>query len=409
MLRPCSSTLSAVALLLLGIVALVFADQWSPIPIDSVLETRYDQGATRVGGSLLLFGGLVGLKPPYYEVANDTWAYRLLPHASPKWQPLAAQPLSAPPGRHGHTLAYGDVCGGGVPSVYLFGGNLGSTPTDTSRLSNELFRFQADAGRWVPVPVASRVSPAPRFGHSATMLTLADNTTVMAVFAGRAATDMLDDLWYLRCACGSGSSGDLCAYRWQFVGFGHPHNTWCWSRFYHGAAAIGAGDAMVVYGGAYAPNATSSPASMQVLGDVWLFNTTAKLWTYLNITSSANAGMRYGHALAAVDHQSVAVFGGINEAGAYLNDLWLLWPPPSSLPSPPSSSSSATTPSGWSWQQVFARGQKPARRMRASFEFLGGSWHTKNATLLLFGGRDGPFTYNGTTSHSPTISLSLTD
>lgn len=84
-------------------------------------------------------------------------------------------------------------------AVYLFGGNAGSTPTDSSQLLNDLYRFSALERAWHPITVTSHLRPSARFGHSATMVRMADGQQAMAVFAGRGRNQMLDDLWLLRC------------------------------------------------------------------------------------------------------------------------------------------------------------------------------------------------------------------
>lgn len=104
------------------------------------------------------------------------------------------------------------------------------------------------------------------------------------------------------------------------------------------------------------------PDQGKALGDLWVLDIGTATWTRLSATGASNAPAARGYPAAAFDRASgtFVVFGGTDDAGNTLGDLW------------------AFDPSGSGWKQLTVAGAPAAR---SSAQLFDGS-----RPLLLFGG-----------------------
>jgi hypothetical protein len=282
----------------------------------------YDAGNVR----MVVFGGFGGAN------LNDTWVLSLI--GSGAWAPLAT--VGGPPSaRVSHTAIFD---GGG--RMYVFGGDDGAP-------KNDVWRLTLPSATWSLV-TTSGGPPAARYAHAA----IYDAANARMVIHGGNSSH-LSDVWAL----------SLTTFAWSPITmFPSPHAGSPLGRFYHAAVYDAVNQRMLMYGGSEA----------SILGDTWSLPLTGPAtWKALSPT------IRYAsHAAFDPSRNRFMVYGGINQSGLVLEDLW------------------AYDFHGF-WTQIVPAGPNPPPRFLASWIY-----DRTNDRFVLFGGF-GAAIYNDVWSFSP--------
>ena len=255
-------------------------------PLARSATAVYD-GADR---ALLLFGG------QSVSALGDVWSYPLAGRGAGRWTSLDGGQPQARAGQAGAWDARDGV-------LFVFGGYTGA------RL-NDLWAYKPArgvTGRWTLIPL---VGPAART-EASLVWDSADNTLLL--FGGADAGGSLNDVWAYR-PVGDGTAPG----RWIALSAtgGAPSG-----RHLHSAVWDGANRQMLVFAGETGPT---------ILRDLWSFHVDSLSkgrghWSQL--MTAATPAARF--AQAAVWDPSGArmlVFGGVNGAGGFLDDLWAYSP-----------------------------------------------------------------------------------
>jgi len=280
--------------------------------------------------ALLLYGG------QNISILGDLWSYPVAGRAAGGWALLNG---GQPQARTGQTGAW-DVHDG---VMFIFGGY------SDARL-NDLWAYKSAhgaVGRWTMIPVAG---PAPRT-EASLVWDSADNALLL--FGGAVAGGDLNDVWAYRPAGDGTATG-----RWinlSVVG-SLPSG-----RHLHSAVWDTAHRQMLVFGGT---------AGTAVLHDLWAFHVdnlagSRGHWSLLAAEATPSARL----AQAAVWDPSrgdMLVFGGVNTAGAFLDDLWSYHP-------------DGNGGTGV-WTALGAAGTPDARATTAAM------WDTFDNAMVIFGG-----------------------
>ncbi len=206
--------------------------------------------------------------------------------------------------------------------LYLFGGIGGTTGT---RLLNDFWRYDVDAGRWEELSAGSgsdAISPRELYDVSA------DGRGGLYLFGGVGPWGVLNDFW--RYDAGDATWRDLTAATGAATVPG---------RHYYGQACDADGDFYVL--GGYAPAIEGAI----VLGDFWRYDADARSWSQIAYPGQGGVLPRIPYVLAyqgATD--SLLTFGGADPTGRALNDAWVLelgHPPPTATPRPSTPSPTA--------------------------------------------------------------------
>lgn len=193
--------------------------------------------------------------------------------------------------RTGHGSA---VMGGGTRMMMFGGASRWGRLNDTSL-------FDIEKRHWIPVSLSTPVVPSPR--ARMTLSTIDDGTQAL-LFGGREGFRFLGDRYrndlYLF---------DGCRWEWLTV---TPRGSQCPQvRCSHIAAVINHRQ-LLVFGGLEDP--------VRHYGDTWLFDMNSGKWVLLPYPDLNPPQARQAHSCALLDSQ-LYVYGGENEAGAYLNDV----------------------------------------------------------------------------------------
>ncbi len=280
--------------------------------------------------ALLLYGG------QNISILGDLWSYPVAGRAAGRWTLLnGGQPQT----RTGQAGAW-DVHDG---VMFIFGGYSGA------RL-NDLWAYKpahGAVGRWTMIPVAG---PAPRT-EASLVWDSADNALLL--FGGAVAGGDLNDVWAYRPAGDGTAMG-----RWTNLSVvGQPPP----SRRLHSAVWDTAHRQMLVFGGT---------AGTAVLRDLWAFhvdNLAGGRGHWSSLAADAAPSARFAQA-AVWDpaRGDMLVFGGVNTAGAFLDDLWAYH--------------SGGDGGAGAWTALGAAGTPDARATTAAI------WDTPDNAMVIFGG-----------------------
>jgi len=315
-------------------------------------------------GNLWLFGGY-GYDSTQVGALNDLWKF--VPSTG-QWTWVSGPSNSAaiPSAVYGTlgTAAAANLPGprSGASSwidssgdLWLFGGigDVSNASPFTVGDLNDLWKFSPTTGEWTWVNGSNTVNGAGSYG---TLGTAAAANLPPARSAAGYWVDSSGDFWLFG---GNGSSGDLNDV-WEYV---PRSNQWTWVSGSSTANAVG------VYGSPGNPTTATVPggrspaafwvdstgnfwmfggngitasATLNLLNDLWQFNPTSKLWTWISGSDSGGAagvygtlgtgaagdvpGARAGSASWIDSTGNLWLFGGQGvasaAAGAELNDLW---------------------------------------------------------------------------------------
>ncbi len=280
--------------------------------------------------ALLLYGG------QNVSILGDLWSYPVAGRGAGRWALLNGGQPQSRTGQAGAWDAHDGV-------MFVFGGYSGA------RL-NDLWAYKpahGAVGRWTMIPVAG---PAPRTEASLAWDS-ADNALLL--FGGAVAGGDLNDVWAYRPAGDGTATG-----RWTNLSAVGPLPP---GRHLHSAVWDTARRQMLVFGGT---------AGTAVLRDLWAFHVDSLAggrghWQLLAAEAAPSARL----AQAAVWDPSrgdMLVFGGVNTAGAFLDDLW------------------SYHPDGKGgigvWTALGAPGTPDARATTAAM------WDTPDNAMVIFGG-----------------------
>lgn len=360
---------------------------------------------------------------------NDLWKYN---PATNQWAFMSGNTTACTqsgstctlswPGVYGvqGTAAAGNIPGGRSESTtwidangnfWLFGGT-GWSATLGGAL-NDLWKFSPATGQWTWESGANTVNQSGVYG---TMDTASAANTPGSRYGGAGWTDQSGNLWLFGgngygSAAGSGELNDL----WEFS---PSTQQWTWVG---GAETV---DAAGNYGTMGTPAATNFPgsrssaaswvdsnrnfwlyggfaASAGGFGDLWEFNPSTKLWTWIGGSSSTGAGSVYG----TEGTPSTANTPGFREAPVTWTDssgnLWLfggndrndLWEfsPSAKTWTWVSGSNTAGAADAYGTQSVASAGNVPGPHDGAV------GWTDTSGRLWLFGGGDAPISGTFTT------------
>jgi hypothetical protein len=283
--------------------------------------------------ALLLYGG------QNISILGDLWSYPAAGRGAGRWALLNGGQPQARTGQAGAWDAHDGV-------MFIFGGYSG-------RRLNDLWAYKparGAVGRWTMIPVTG---PAPRT-EASLVWDSADNALLL--FGGAAASGALNDVWAYRPAGDGTATG-----RWttlSAVGQLPP------SRRLHSAVWDTVNRQMIVFGGA---------AGTAVLRDLWAFHVDSLAgarghWQLLAGEATPPARL----AQAAVWDPSgggMLVFGGVNTAGAFLDDLWSYHPDGNG--------------GAGAWTALGAPGTPGTPDARATTAAI---WDTPDNAMVIFGG-----------------------
>lgn len=242
-------------------------------------------------------------------------------------------PDNPPTPRYSHSAVFNPVYG----NMIMFGGNSG----DDAGL-NDISIYNLESNMWDLTVEVSGIAPLPRYGHSAVVTGL--NT--MVVFGGRNGSDVYNDVAVF----------DMASLTWLNITVsGSPP-----ARAYHTAVVDRYQHVMYIYGGttngadfmsdmymldldqfvwsslnttdAATPRAMHSAIMtlqgvMIVFGgiglsDVACFDVRNHTWYQCLTDSSPAPTVRYGHTAVYSPLQQMVIYGGKNDAGNPVNDVW---------------------------------------------------------------------------------------
>ena len=235
-----------------------------------------------------------------YEMLGDTW--QLEAGHSPGWAPVAVNGDLPGAGLADHAAVFDPV----RDRVVVFGGQTAVTPLSPRVLSNQIWALELSGGpTWRNISAGGQ-PPVARSGHSAIYDEVGDR---IIIFAGRAGSVDLDDLWEL-----SLSGGERWA-RLSPAGPGPP------ARALHRAVYDRRRQRMILFGGVQ--NEWRDP-----LGDLWALELEGELrWTLLT-PAGPSPGTRHRFSATLDDAgDRMLVMGGAsrNDASSCLpRDVWSL-------------------------------------------------------------------------------------
>jgi MYXO-CTERM domain-containing protein len=293
-------------------------------------------------GKVVLFGGgrsqLGGEPMTLYAAYADTWEFD-----GTHWAQRTT--TAAPTARADFGFAYS----ASTKKAYLFGGMEIPTLNAPGTPKQDIWEYDSEGGTWTERTAAGN-KPSPRFGHGMTI----DASGVAVVFGGFdiGTSGSKKDLWTWSLANGT----------WQ----GNEATATPWPRARQWASLVAGGTAGHVFlvagltndsGGGYDAGVYTGS---QTSREVWDLNLTTTVWLDRSSPSDSPAP-RYSHATAADPVSGkVYVFGGSNEVGNYLNDLWE-W-------------------NGTKWSECTGTVKPPARSTTAM------SYDPVRKSLILYGG-----------------------
>ncbi len=280
--------------------------------------------------ALLLYGG------QNISILGDLWSYPVSGRGAGRWALLNGGQPQPRTGQAGAWDAHDGV-------MFIFGGYSGT------RL-NDLWAYKpahGAAGRWTMIPLAG---PAPRT-EASLVWDNADNALLL--YGGAVAGGDLNDVWAYRPAGDGTATG-----RWtnlSAVGSLPP------GRHLHSAVWDTVNRQMLVFAGT---------AGTAVLRDLWAFHVDSLAgarghWSLLAGEAAPPARL----AQAAVWDPSrgdMLVFGGVNTAGAFLDDLWSYHPD--------------CNGGAGAWTALGAPSTPDARATTAAM------WDTTDNAMVIFGG-----------------------
>jgi len=336
--EPCARKIINVAIsgsiLILALGKLSMAEVWEKIePSGSPPSGRNGHVLISPGGpEQFIFGG--------FGQNNDLWMLRQEGETW-RWEYRVAQGTAAPTARGGHSGAFVDQ------AIIIFGGSASplSIPVDseTYKLSNP----------WDPSSVWQKLettgtAPSPRAEHTAVYET---SMKWMFVFGGY--TDGVE-------ASSETYSLDLSTSpaSWTKLNGGGKIP----ARYGH--SAVWGGMGMMVFGG--------KDTSGKVLNDCWYY---PGAWTEMNIAGDKPPA-RWQHTAVwmwggPMEPDKMLIFGGQDENGTPLDDIWVLQQPGPGVPN-------------WKWERIYPIGDLPSKR----------SGHTAS-TIWLDGVEQGMLVFGG--------------
>lgn len=313
-------------------------------PLARATGAVYD-GADR---SLLLFGG------QSVSALGDVWSYPLVARDTSRWTLLDG---GQPQARAGQAGAWDSRDG----VLFIFGGY------NSARL-NDLWAYKparGATGRWTLIPL---VGPAART-EASLVWDSADNALLL--FGGGDVGGSLNDVWAYRPA-GDGTAPG----RWTAVSVtgGAPSG-----RHLHSAVWDSANRQMLVFAGETGPT---------VLRDLWAFhldNLAGARGHWSAPVSAAVPSARFAQAAVWDPSGSrMLLFGGVNGAGGFLDDLWAYYP--------------GRGNAAGRWASLGTPGTPDARATTAAI------WDGADNALVIFGGtgpgsiRNDTYAYRGSWS-----------
>jgi len=294
--------------------------RWQDLKMESSPLQRWKSGATTFddAGKIVLFGGCVTNSPE--GVMNDLWVFT--PSCCPiagRWRRVCTENPPAP--RRGHVVVVNST------HLLVFGGKTfqrghgAMIISDLWTLPLEALREGSGvAATWTQG--ASFPGTHPCWGSTGTVLKRPDGGEVLAVFGGRAWSDVAgqggyrysNELWLYDFARDSwekaSTEGDA------------PH-----ARDHHGATRVN--NELVVFGGRV--SATKEASSN--INDVWSYSLAANAWTELSNGSGHAPAPRFMPGVEAVrwhGEEVLSIVGGEKLPGSTkrtsLNDAWVFLP-----------------------------------------------------------------------------------
>lgn len=260
---------------------------------------RWGHSAVVAGTQLIVFGGNLG--PPM----NDVWSFDLA--GAGGWTDITPLTGPAPSGRVNPSVVHDPD----NDRIVVFGG-------DANALANEVWALNLSGtplwsklldGIAIPAPPLPPPAPSPRFSHSAVYDSVNKR---MIVFGGNDGLQILDDLWAFSLSATPS---------WTLLTpAGAPE-----PREEHTAIYDPVGLRMIVFAGN--DNSIVGDGSIYSNG-AWALDLPlggAASWSQLAPAGAAPTPPREKHSAVYDDiHRRMVVFGGIDDMGNLLADVWVL-------------------------------------------------------------------------------------
>lgn len=262
---------------------------------------RVHHTAVEYNGQVYLFGG-AGENNDIEVFDTQSWSIVQPEDDGYSWTSFGDRPT----GRHSHgAFVYED-------SMYIFGG----IDAKSGNALNDIWRFNFVDNEWQEWEVEGWV-PQPRAGFSFTLVN--DKVYLFGGFDTSSPARYFNDLWFL----------DLTSNTWKHAagsvaGFAAPE-----SRAYHvaGHGTTSDNTPMLFIHGGMAPNRELN-GTVVFFGDFWSISLatldagSSKWWKFQGESFTQRAGERAQHAIAEVEHNTFAIFSGIDSSRETLGDVW---------------------------------------------------------------------------------------